>query len=586
MKKLVSLFLACAMLAALVALPANASAFTGTDRSQYPLSPKTKEAVELGLVKLDGSLPIIPDPEAFEARYGKLTCLIVNSADRTVPVPELEMVKKWEADTGVRFEWQPIPADGAQEKIALMLAGGDKLPDIFWNFGDGRSSSTIMTFLDQDVFMPTEELIKAFMPTLVKVFADNPKYVLEATAPNGHMYGFPYIEEMKGLVLTPGPFLINKVWLDQVGLPVPTTVDELTAALIAFRDAGDLNGNGEADEIPFATSFGSEDTFGSYDSFYRFTGAFGSADSYCGGNRFADHMRLVDGKVHYTGLDEAMGKTAMYFHSLYKEGLLNKDAFDVVNSTSNYRTNELRQDVAKVGVFGVWTDMEITNNDVRHQYVPLPKLQGEAGTTGFVLNYSEMQDSSDTAITVDCQFPEIVAAFTEYMIADPAISIQSNWGAVGYNYYLADDGVLRFNLDERGDIVPVAPYRNFGEMRVNTTTARGSMIILNEYYDTVAEYTYDAKTLLESQIVNGKNEDLAAYSPLPKIMLTPEEQANVARIYDVVANTVDRYVVDWVLNGNVAETWEAYQNEMKAAGVEQIVAIYQGAIDRINQPAN
>lgn len=583
MKKYLSILLACLMLAAAFAAPAQASGFVGTDRNEYQLSPKTKEAVELGLVKLDGTMPIIPDPDAFEAKYGKLTSLIVNNADRTVPVGELEMVKRWEADTGVRFEWQPIPADGAQEKIALMLAGGDKLPDVFWNFGDGRSSSTIMTFLDQDVFMPTEELIKAFTPTLVKIFNDTPKYVLEATAPNGHMYGFPYIEEMRGLVLTPGPFLINKVWLDKVGLPVPQTVEELTAAMIAFRDAGDLNGNGEADEIAFATSFGSEDTFGSYDSFYRFTGAFGSADSYCGGNRFADHMRIVDGKVHYTGLDEAMGKTAMYFHNLYKEGLLNKDAFDVVNSTSNYRTNELRQDVAKVGVFGVWTDMEITNNDVRHEYVPLPKLKGEAGTTGFVLNYSEMQDSSDTAITMDCEFPEIVAAFIEYMISDPAISIQSNWGAVGYNYYLADDGVLRFNLDERGDIIPVAPYRNFGEMRVNTTTARGSMIVLDEYYDTVAEYTYDAKTLLESQIVNGKNEDLATYVPLPKIMLTPEEQGNVARIYDVVANTVDRYVVDWVLNGNVAETWDAYQNEMKAAGVDQIVEIYQGAIDRINQ---
>lgn len=578
MKRIVTVLLALALVISIA--PLSALAFEGTNREDYPLSPKTREAVEAGLLNLDGTLPIIPDPEAFEAKYGRLTSLIVNNAERVVPVGELEMVKRWEKDTGIRFDWQAIPGDGATEKIALMLAGGDDLPDIFWNFGDGRSSTTVITYLDQDVFMPTEELIKAFCPTLVKVFQDNPKYLMEATAPNGHMYGFPYIEEMYGLVLTPGPFLINQVWLDKVGKPMPKTVDELTEVLIAFRDAGDLNGNGIADEIPMATSFGSEDTFGSYDAFYRFTGAFGSADSYCGGNKYADHMRMVDGKVHYTALDEAFGKTAMYFHKLYKEGLLNKDAFDV-DAGTNYRNRELAQDVAQIGVFGVWTDMEILNNNVRHEYVPIPQLTGENGTTGFALNYSEMQDACDTAITMDCEFPEVIAAFIEYMISDPALSIQSNWGAVGYNYYLADDGVLRFNLDEKGDIIPVAPYTSFGTMRVNTTTARGSMIVLNEYYDIVAEYTYDAKTLLEGQRVNGKEADLEKYETLPKVMLTTEEQAAVARIYDILSNTVDRYVVQWVLEGNVEATWDSYLAEMQAAGVDQIVGIYQGVIDRI-----
>ncbi|MDO5022976.1 MAG: extracellular solute-binding protein [Eubacteriales bacterium] len=580
MKKTLSSILCIAVLLTLISIPMTGFAFSSTNREDYELSPKTKEAVELGLVNLDGTLPIIKDPEAFEAKYGKLSALIVNNAERVLPISELDMVKRWEKDTGVRFDWQPIPLDGSSEKISLILAGGDTLPDIFWNFGDGLSTSTVITYLDQDVFTPTEDLIKAFCPTLVKVFSDNEKYLLEATAPNGHMYGFPYIEEMYGLVLTPGPFLINKAWLDKLGLPVPTTVDEFTDALIAFRDAGDLNGNGKADEIPFATSFGSEDTFGSYDAFYRFTGAFGQADSYCGGNRFADHMRLIDGKVTYTALDKAFGETAMYFHKLYKENLLNKDAFDVEAGT-NYRNRELAQDEALIGAFGVWTDMEILNNEVRHQYVPLPKLKHDKGTVGFALNFSEMQDACNTAISVDCEFPEIIAAFVEYMIADPALSIQSNWGSVGYNYYLADDGVLRFNLDENGDIIPVEPYTSFGTMRVNTTTCRGSMIVLNEYYDTVAEYTYDAKTLLEGQIINGKNEDLANYDTIPKIMLTTQEQGAVSRVYDALANTVDRYVVQWVLNGDVESTWDTYLAEMEAAGVQQIVDIYQGAIDRV-----
>ena len=89
MKKSLSFLLTLALLMSLLAVPMGASAFTGTDRNEYPLSPKTKEAVELGLVNLDGTLPIIPDPEAFEAKYGKISVLIVNNAERVVPVGDL-----------------------------------------------------------------------------------------------------------------------------------------------------------------------------------------------------------------------------------------------------------------------------------------------------------------------------------------------------------------------------------------------------------------------------------------------------------------------------------------------------------------
>ena len=88
---------------------------------------------------------------------------------------------------------------------------------------------------------------------------------------------------MYGLVLTPGPFLINKTWLDAVGKEVPTTVDEWVDCLRAFKEAGDLNGNGEADEVPYSFGMGCDGLFDSYDTFYYFTGAFGSADSVCSG---------------------------------------------------------------------------------------------------------------------------------------------------------------------------------------------------------------------------------------------------------------------------------------------------------------
>ncbi len=546
------------------------------------LTPEEQEAVDAGIIALDGSLPIIKDPAAFEEKYGKISMLFINSADRVVPVGELAMVQKWAEDTGVEFDWQSIPGEGAQEKINLMLASGEDLPDAFWNFGDGKSGNIVVQYADQDVFLPTEGLINEYMPNLKKILDDHPQYRAEITAPNGHTYGFPYIEEMYGLVLTGGPLLINKTWLDQVGKEVPTTVDEWVDCLKAFRDGGDLNGNGEADEIPMATWFGATDSFGSYNMFYRFTGTFGCADSYCGGNAYADHLRLIDGKVTFTAMDEAFRKTAEFFNMLYNENLIWNGSFEADESAS-YKTSLIKEDVARIGCFGTWTDQEITNLDVHDEYVPLPRLEGEAGKMGFANNYSELQDSSDTAITTTCKFPHVIARFVDYMVGDPAISVQSNWGAEGYNYKLDENGILRTPLDEQGRYVAQqegADYADFGKARTNSTTARGSMIVLNEYYETVAGYAYDAVQLLEWQRVNGKDEVLEEYDTIPRVMMTVEELTRLAQIQPTVSDIVDRYINTWVTSGVTDDNWNAYLGELEAAGVNDVVSIYQTAVDR------
>lgn len=540
---------------------------------------------EAEFLDLTGNLPIIKDQAAFEeANGGKLTAFIINDAARTVEVKDLAMVQRWKEDTGIEFDWQVASPDSVEEKLSLMLSAGDDLPDIFWNFIGGQSGQYAVQYSDQDIFMPTEDLINKYCPTLVKILEDNPQYQKEIVTPDGHMYGFPYIEQMKGLVMTSGPLLINSKWLESVKKEMPTTVDEFSDVVHAFKDAGDLNGNGEADEVPLMTMFGPEeiDTFGSYNMFYRFTGCFGQADSYCYGNPYADHLAVLDGKITFTGNNESIRKTADFFHGLYADGLLNVNCFEQ-SSTTNYTNSELIQPVAIPGVVGVWTDMQITNNDVRHEYEPIPQLTGaDGGKSGFPLNYSEMQDTSDTCITMECKFPEVIACFVEYLISDPSLSVQSNWGSVGYNYYEDENGMLCFNLDDNGDIIPVEPYESFGDMRTNTTPARGSMIVLDEYYDTVCQYTYDAKTLLEFQYVNGKEEQLSRGTNVPKLLMTLEENQRLGQIQPVISDIVDRYVANAVQNGTDDAGWEQYKTELENAGVNELVEIFQTAYDRSN----
>lgn len=540
------------------------------------LTPEEEEALAEGLIRLDGTLPIITDPQKFEEKYGNISMHFITSADRVTPAEELELVQDWARETGVYFDWTTIPGEGAAEKINLMLSSGDELPDVFWNLGDGKSGNVVCQYEDQDVFYPTNELIDSYMPNLKKVLDDNPNYRAEITAPSGNIYGFPYIEEMLSCVLSPGPMVINKVWLDKLGLEVPETTEEFAECLKAFKEAGDLNENGKDDEVILATRFGSDDTFGSYDIFYRFTGAFGCADSYCGGNAYADHLRLIDDKVTFTAMDKAFYDTAAYFHDLQEEGLIWSGSFEADESAAYYNTL-LKGDEAVIGAFGIWDMAQVASEEVRKQYVGVPRLQGPGGYGGFALNYSELQDAADTAITNECRFPHVVAKFVDYLISDPYRSIQANWGKIGYAWQLDENNMMYIPEDEQGNQI-VEGFGSYTEARMNTTPCRGSMIVLSGWYNKYI--ALDIGTIDDYQIVNGKNEILDEYDTIPKVMMTNDELSRLAQIQPTISDIVNRYVTDWVLNGTKEASWESYLAELEGAGVNELVEIYQRTVDR------
>ena len=64
--------------------------------------------------------------------------------------------------------------------------------------------------------------------------------------------------------------------------------------------------------------------------------------------------------------------------------------------------------------------------------------------------------------------------------------------------------------------------------------------------------------------------------------MTNDELNTLAQIQPPISDIVNRYVTEWVINGPTEESWQLYQNELKAAGVDQLVSIYQQAVDRSN----
>ncbi|MBQ9696425.1 MAG: hypothetical protein IJV58_08365 [Oscillospiraceae bacterium] len=106
------------------------------------------------------------------------------------------------------------------------------------------------------------------------------------------------------------------------------------------------------------------------------------------------------------------------------------------------------------------------------------------------------------------------------------------------------------------------------------------MIVLDEYYETVAGYAFDAVQLLENQKTNGKEAIMDEYTAIPRVLMTTDELSRLAQIQPPISDIVDRYINTWITGGVTDDNWNAYLSELQAAGVDDLVAIYQTAVDR------
>ena len=519
-----------------------------------------------------GNLPIVVDREKAP------TFKIARSRDplQTIDTSELVMSKRLEEETGVKISWEEIPTVGLTEKVNLMLTGSE-LPDAFW---DCITNDMLSVYMGQDLLIPVNELEEKYMPNLTKIYEEHPEYKALATAPDGNRYGFPYIEEMYGLVRTPGPFLINQTWLDKVGKEMPTTLDEWVDCLRAFKEAGDLNGNGIDDEVPLTLGFASTDMYDSYDLFNRFCAAFGVPTT-AGDERADDYMTIIDGKVTFTAADPAYKETAKFFHQLYEEGLIDVNAFSPSpNPRYALYWDQIKGDTALYGCFGTWSPAnEIPNVDVRNQYAPLPRLEGPNGKIGEVLNNSEMQRATRFVITSACKYPEVLARMIDHMY-EPYTSISFNWSPEGYVYHENSDGKWVFEFNDDGTVKIPEPWNSISEVSNNTRGTKGSTAIFNDYYEDKVEYDYGAQDLLKFQREHGKDEYLAEITSVPPVLKTAEEMASISQIQPQIKNIVSSYRMQWVLDGDADDTWDKYLKELDAAGLPQLVEIMQGAYDR------
>lgn len=469
---------------------------------------------------------------------------------------DMLLFKRLEEQSNVHIEWTNYASDFA-EKRNLDIASGD-LPDAFFNAQAGDED--LLTWGKNGVIVPLEDIIDKYMPNLQQVFKERPQYKEMLTASDGHIYSFPWIEELgegkKSIHTVNSLAWINKKWLDNLGLAMPETTEELHTVLKAFKE-NDPNGNGKKDEIPM--SFISKDDG---NDLKMLTAAFGDGTGDNG-----DHLTVSnDHKVIFTANQSGYKDSIKYFHSLYKEGLIDKEAFEQDWNRYVGKGND-----QKYGLFFTWdkNNLSAGNDD----YVLLPVLTGDNGQKN-VTRTNNMGFSRDRfVITSGNKNIELTAKWVDQLYA-PTQSVQDNWGTYGdkkqqniFEYDQAANQLKHLDLDGAAPV----------EIREKTAIA-GPLAILDSYYGKYTTMPDDAKwrlDLMEKDIFPYvKNEN-----NYPRLFLNLEDTKKIADIDADMQDYISRKRDEWITKGTVDKEWQDYLVQLEKLGLKEWMSIKQNNYD-------
>ncbi|MDO4293412.1 MAG: ABC transporter substrate-binding protein [Eubacteriales bacterium] len=507
----------------------------------------------------NGQVKEITFPLAEKAELSFITSAPANS---TQDPNERVIFQRLEEQTNVHINWTCFVEDQFDDKKNLAMSQAKSLPDGLFNAN--MSNYDLLRYAKQGVIIPVEDLIDNYMPNLQAVFEKYPEYRTMCTAPDGHIYGFPWIEQLgegKEAIQSVGgmPF-INKKWLDELNLEVPTTTDELVEVLKIFKEK-DPAGNGQTIPMSFIANGGNEDLG-------VLLGAFGE-----GYGDVPDHIAVTnDKKVIWTAVQDGYKEGIEWLHTMYEEGLMDPEAF-----TQDWSTFVSKGKADRYGLFFTWDAANIGSN--LDDYIPLPALAGPDGMKSMPRQSGSATSGFDRGrcvLTSNCKDTALAAKWLDQMYA-PLQSPQNNWGTYGEE---GKFNIFEMSTNDEGE--PMLKHMDLGtespvEVRQNQSV-NGPLAVLNDYYGVYVTCPDDAQYRLD-WIREIYVPDMIEEYVYPNVF-TSQEDADALNQYETdIKQYTEQMKADWIMNGGIGEDWDAYLKKLEEYGLSKYLEIKQSYLD-------
>ena len=484
----------------------------------------------------------------------------------TLAVQYLEKV------TNTQWDVTLYPADVWKTKLTLMITD-DNLPDVI--FKASADKAEMNQYGEQGYFLDLSQYLD-IMPNLQAAFEKYPEYKAYHSTETGAIYSLANMFGYEGQRAQPLVY-INKVWLKNVGLEVPETVEDLYTVLKAFKEQ-DANGNGDPnDELPmsFETSAGQRMQ-------HLIQAAFGIYST------AVDMMLGVDenGKVFLNETTENFKNYVKYMHQLFAEGLMDETTFI---QTPSERREKIKNGV--VGMFSDWSGLleNTCGESVPGAYDTWKWIYG-LGSKDTPIAYPAwpmVQVGCQILVSANTKHPEAVCKIIDTLFTDEYIQVY-NVGIEGetFEYITTLTGakmpvIMKSAWEGKYDSQGV-----FVDQYVNVTQMY--TITYSPVYAVIAQATPEQLEQMKNDpdlCNNAYREELvqAGYmkDTYPVFSYTAEEADVQSRYKGDLTSYLQTMRVAFITGeADIDAEWDTFQATIQAMGLNELLAAEQSAYDR------
>ena len=490
-----------------------------------------------------GVLPIVNE---------NVTLSVLTLARPNIENMETNYAVRWlEQQSNINLDFEIVLTEGeeAKEKLSLILASGDRLPDIL--LSSLLSLEQLNLYGAQGRFHPMNVLIERYGVEIKRVFAARPEVKGQMTAPDGNMYGLHEVQECHHCSLRSRAW-INVQWLENLGLDMPSTTEEFYQTLKAFKEQ-DANGNGDPDdEIPFSGAATGWMT--NIDTFVM------NAFIY---NDAIDRLNLVNETVIPAFTQPEWREGLRYLNRLYSEGLLDHESF--IQDANQIRQLGQSGEVSRLGAFpggGVVVIIQ-PGSEREREYDVIPPLTGPSGNnTAAYYRQGLHPRGAMYVITSDSDMPEIAFRLGDWLINDEAYFV-SYFGEENVDWRRAEPGEVGVDgqpaMFKEISTPRLMPQQNKAinhmvPVYVYTKKFLGRVTDLSDPY--YIEYWLERAT---SEHYDGHEPDQV----LPPITMLPEDSAEYAElkvsVNEYMKESTARFIIGEM---DVDGDWAGYLKEL------------------------
>jgi putative aldouronate transport system substrate-binding protein len=288
-------------------------------------------------------------------------------------------------------------------------------------------------------------------------------------------------------------------------------------------------------------------------------GAFGRVDK-------PDHIVVENGEVIFTADKEEYKEAVKYFHSLYKEGLIDPESF--TQAVTDFNAKGQAKDYV-LGSFVNYNDHGVVGAERAKDYDYIfPPLKGPDNQQIWGAYEPAYFVKGAFAITKANPYPEITARWID-QVYESNMSIEFAFGPFGLTQILHDDGKVERVPEPEGMTAYEwrsleAPNNFFVYVMLNEDRNR---TIFNETEIAREQLFADAKPYLEKEY-------------FPSVLFSQEDEQKLASLKTDIMEFVDQKTAEWIIEGNIDQDWDSYVSQLKRMGLDELINIHQATYDR------